>query len=191
MPLAPTWAANAVEACRNAVVSYPIQPEICAQALDVLKASPDLALGPIVEATGLLAIGYARTSRATQAREVMDQLLQEQPDSWLAHANHGTVLLYLGQFGQSLAATDRAITLSQARNLAIPDLYLNRALAARGRGEYGNAEEAFAIYRQLMGQVAEPRPVVPDAHGPAELSRPLYRRFGDDPFEASGRVQSR
>ncbi len=170
MPLAPTWAANAVEACRNAVVSYPIQPEICAQALDVLKASPDLALGPIVEATGLLAVGYARTSRATQAREVMDQLLQEQPDSWLAHANHGTVLLYLGQFGQSLAATDRAITLSQARNLAIPDLYLNRALAARGRGEYGNAEEAFAIYRQLMGQVAEPRPVVPDAYGPAELS---------------------
>ncbi len=190
MPFAHSADSLGVEQCRDAVVSYPIQPEICEQTLGALRESPDTTLDPIAEATGLLAISYARTNRATQAREVMDQLLQEQPNSWVAHANHGTMLLYLGQFGQSVAATERAIVLATRSNLSIPDLYLNRALAARGTGEYRNAAEAFAIYQTLMGHVAA-RETRPGIYGPPEFSRQSDRRFGGDPFKASRRVQSR
>jgi tetratricopeptide (TPR) repeat protein len=182
-----------IEPCRTAVVAYPLQPEICAEVLLALKQSQELELESIAETAGLLAIGYARTNNATQSREVIELLLSEQSDSWVAHANHGTMLLYLGQFGQSIVATDRAITLSTQANLTIPDLYLNRALAARGIGEFQNATQAFTIYQELMGHLSAGNNAVQNGavYGPPESSRRLDRRFGGDPFKASGRVQSR
>lgn len=156
------------EHCRQAVNNFPLRPMVCSELLSHLAMKTDVPSAKLAEVTGLLAIGYARTGRLTEANEVIGQLLADQPDSWIAHANQSAMLLYLSQFEAALNATERAIALSPQ---PIPDLYMNQALAYRGIGNFTRAQEAYTVYEDLMGMTpAESQTKAQDqeVYGPPE-----------------------
>ena len=187
------------EACRLAVETFPINPSACSNELSETNSS--VLQGELLS---YLAIGYARTNQPTDARAAIEQALSSEPEYWLVHANHGVMLLYLSDFRSAFEATNRALGLTQQ---PIPDLYLNLALAARGSGEFGTAENAYNTYLDLMGFAPTPTtPNLLDAYGPPQsgMERGMERgtkrelegdssqqRFSGDPFKATSRVQPR
>ena len=60
--------------------------------------------------------------------------------------NYGNLLLLEQNFGDALAAYDRALTLPGADHAS---LYLNRSLALRAIGDYAGAQADFAQYLEL------------------------------------------
>ena len=171
------------EACRLAVETFPINPSVCANELSEANSS---ALQS--EFASYLAIGYARTNQPTDARAAIEQALTAAPEYWLVHANHGVMLLYLSDFRSAFEATNKALGLTQQ---PIPDLYLNLALAARGSGEFGTAENAYNTYLDMMGYAPETTESSQfDVYGPPERGS-SQQRFGGDPFKATRRVQPR
>lgn len=178
------------QTCRQAVAAFPIRPVICAEVLAELRLRRDTPSSALAEVTSLLAVGYARTDRAVEATAIFDRLLTEQPNSWIANANHAAMLLYLGQFESALRATNRAIVLSPQ---PIPDLHLNQALAYRGLGDFSAAKQANAAYQSLMGlRPADPPtdPQILKVFGPPEADN-LDERFDGSAFKPTRGVQTR
>lgn len=178
------------EPCRQAVSDFPIRLVVCTELLSHLSLQSDVPESTAAEVSSLLAVGYARTGRSAEANEVIGQLLADQPDSWIAHANHAAMLLYLSQFESALNAAERAIALSPQ---PIPDLYMNQALAYRGIGNFPRAQEAYRVYQNLMGLT----PVEPQTKakgqeqvGPPEAER-LEQRLNGPALKPAGGIQTR
>ena len=135
------------EPCYASVVLLPFDASVCLGALEQL--TDDTTKARIHSA---LAVGYAKSGDLRQGDEQLGQALQISDEDWHTLANAGVVDLYSLRFREAHSHFTEAMQLN-------PDypwhLLLSRSLAARGLGEFEEAEADVAEYRRrLSSQVA-------------------------------------
>lgn len=127
------------EPCYASVVLLPFDASVCLGTLE--RVTDDTPKARIHSA---LAVGYAKSGDLRQGDEQLGHALRLSDEDWHTLANAGVVDLYSLRFREAHSHFTQAMQMN-------PDypwyLLLNRSLAARGIGEFEEAEADVAEYR--------------------------------------------
>ncbi|MFT7653243.1 MAG: Tfp pilus assembly protein PilF [Limisphaerales bacterium] len=132
------------EPCYASVVRLPFDASACLSALE--QVTDDT---PKARISSALAVGYAKSGNLSLGDDEIGRALQLSGEDWHTLANAGVVDLYSLRFREAHSHFTQAIQLNRDYPL---HLLLNRSLAARGLGQFEEAEADVAQYRRLYSQ---------------------------------------
>lgn len=143
-----------VAACLSSLAAFPFDDEPCQRALGTVQTSDMVRYHQVSAA---LAAGYARAGDE-RALDFVDVVRGAVSEDWLVQNNFGVALLYLNRFGEARNAFTLAL-----RDAGAPGyVYMNRALAWRGMGEFAAADQDVARFQaQAFGSRQQRIQVLP------------------------------
>ena len=128
----------------------PPKPEACSEAASRITEPQARA-----QALALLALQRLKAQQPVAAAEDLERALAEAPRDPYVQVNAGSFYLLAGDLRGAIAAYGHAQALAGD---AIPEVYLNRAIALRGLGRYEDARADFDYYQALVRPPVPPWP---------------------------------
>ena len=127
-------------ACFASATHERIDHAACEYAAAVFADNP----AQLARIDSVRAVLLARSGHFEPARDLAGQIAFTHSGDHVVLANAGTVAIYDGRFAEAVEAFDQAVTLAEPGDLGA--IYLNRSIALRGLGRYGEAHQDYLAY---------------------------------------------